>query len=191
MKKTLFDLYLEEVQFYNENAITRTLSNVILKIRNKLKDIGRYIDAGSIIATAVYPLVTVPLIVKESPYKEKVLLSGLVALVLLFIIFVLELGPSKGIDRILKKIQELITTEKDIETAIKEIEKFKTQLGVDPKTKRYVGAITKIQNEMNKAYNKKDISDIVDIINNYSSIIYKKQNTDISKYEGVKSFIKK
>ncbi len=191
MKKTLFDLYLEEVQFYNENAITRTLSNVILKIRNKLKDIGRYIDAGSIIATAVYPLVTVPLIVKESPYKEKVLLSGLVALVLLFIMFVLELGPSDGIDRILKKIQELITTEKDIETAIKEIEKFKTQLSVDPKTKRYVGAITKIQNEMNKAYNKKDISDIVDIINNYSSIIYKKQNTDISKYEGVKSFIKK
>lgn len=191
MKKTLFDLYLEEVQFYNENAITRTLSNVILKIRNKLKDIGRYIDAGSIIATAVYPLVTVPLIVKESPYKEKALLSGLVALVLLFIMFVLELGPSDGIDRILKKIQELITTEKDIETAIKEIEKFKTQLGVDPKTKRYVGAITKIQNEMNKAYNKKDISDIVDIINNYSSIIYKKQNTDISKYEGVKSFIKK
>lgn len=31
MKKTLFDLYLEEVQFYNENAITRTLSNVIFK----------------------------------------------------------------------------------------------------------------------------------------------------------------
>jgi hypothetical protein len=85
MKKTLFDLYLEEVQFYNENAITRTLSNVILKIRNKLKDIGRYIDAGQLLQPQYYPLVTVPLIVKESPYKEKVLLSGLVALALLLL----------------------------------------------------------------------------------------------------------